>query len=148
MLVCVLALAVTTGCSDDDDSGTGPDGGGTFTAKIDGQDWAATLITGVNTNGVINIVGSAPNTTTGTNMQINIAGMLTEGTTTYPSFTSTFTYGAGNAAGADAYVATAGQLVISDLDDSHVEGTFSVTVTQSGSGNTVSITEGSFHVEF
>lgn len=124
--------------------------GGSMSAKIDGQEWSATLATqGTKVNGVLALGG------TGSGGQININLMSYSGPGTFqlggsmtnPNHASYTTTSQPIVSYSNMVGQGSGQIVISSDADGYLEGTFNFTAKNPTSGNVVNVTEGKFKIK-
>lgn len=171
ILMALVALNYNS-CSTDDDGG---DGGaaaeGTITAKINGANFsstpAATSATSVTVNGVtqVALVGSELSGGNSRNFAIQLISVEGEGTyqigvmddTGIIPVVATYTEASGDAGGnveTTSWVApfddtVAGELNIAEFTDTKIRGTFNFTAkNQEDSSDEISVTEGSFNINF
>lgn len=167
LLIAIVTIA-TTSCKTDDDGG---DGGaaasGTLIATVDGDNYesevAGTSATRVNAGGITTIVLNANSTAAGSNkvFAITMNGIDSEGTYDIgggANISINALYIEGMATGpSDPDVQTwqapfddtvAGEMNISEITDTKIEGTFSFVGTNAEDQSTRTITEGSFNINF
>jgi len=152
--ITILGAAVISGCNKKDDENAEPDNNtstGTFTCKVNGTSWTASLaVVATNSGGVLTVTGSDSNagqcqviisnpSGTGTyalggSMTNQSNGRWTQGTGQEDTFTTMLGQGSGS-------------VEITELSDTKVKGNFSFTAKNSA-GTDVSITEGSFTSTF
>ncbi len=149
LLTILLSLTLITGCdSGGGDDGGGLEGGGTVSAKVAGSSFNATVVTALNTNGVLAIganLGASSSTQEQFNLTVNNAS------------TGTFQFGIGGAIGIyskgssvsnlKAYTALSGSIELDEFSSGGASGTFSFTGRTTG-GESLQVTEGQFDVTF
>lgn len=156
-LLSVLLLAVCAACGGSDGpTGPGGPGGpnnGSFTARIDGTNWAATIITPsmAQTTGHVSAVGSGSPTFS---LAFAWQDQLTTGTWTIGTGGQSIGFNANMIQGGQVWVAGAGMgsgtLTITTRTASRVAGTFSFTLmpSQGGATGNRQVTNGQFDVTF
>lgn len=167
LVTLLLAIGLFTfSCKSDDDGGSGGSAvSGTITAKVDGT--TVTTMKEVTfadlTNGMLSISGN----TGGTNARIfamNIVEFDGEGTYPISSDGNIFNSGSyqemsidiNNPTGAESSIWQApyagggaiGEIKVSKVTDTHIEGTFHFKAKNSEDGSIKNITDGSFNVDF
>lgn len=149
-MLLIFGVALTS-CKKDNDSGDpgGGTGSGTLTLNYDGTSWNASLaVVGVNTNGVVNVTGSDSQAHQASVILYGATGPGTYEVTTGLQNQLRWTEGLGQE---DTYVANGilgtGTIVVTELTDSKVVGTFSFTGYNT-SGNSKEITDGQFSATF
>lgn len=156
LLTLSLSLAACDSGGDDD---IDPIALGSMTATVGGSSWNAANATAnvitVAGNRTLAISGATVGTQITTmTLTITAIGGAAIGTGTYSlsdevtdnvfgsaTYLPTFNPG-------DAYASTAGTVTISEIDDDHVEGTFSFTGQVAASGETITVADGRFNVGY
>lgn len=139
----LFSLLAVAACGD----GTGPGSGG-MSARIDGANWSAVDAGALQQQGAISLAGS---NATGTTIAF---AWMDEGTGTYTIGTSVGTNASFTIPGQGIWSASvaqgSGTITVTNRTDDRVAGTFSFVMEPAGGGatGTVTITEGSFDVEF
>lgn len=157
---CLLLLALSLNLAACD-SGGGDDSIalGSMTATVGGSSWDAA-------NATANVITAAGNRTlaiSGATVGTQITTMSLTITAIGGAAIGTGTYALGDDATdnvfgsatylptfnpADAYSSTSGTVTISEIDDDHVEGTFSFTGQVAASGETITVADGRFNVGY
>jgi hypothetical protein len=152
---CLLAVLITlvAGCGSDDPAGPGGPGNnslsnGSFTARIDGADFAASAAAVVSSGGLVSIgAGDASGKTLG-------FAWLDAGPGTYPIGSPAATVGTHTFAGntwSASLAQGSGSIVVTTSAANRVAGTFSFVLqpdTASGATGTRTVTDGSFDLTF
>lgn len=154
LLTLSLSLAACDSGGDDDSIALG-----SMTATVGGSSWNAA-------NATANVITAAGNRTlaiSGATVGAQITTMTLTITAIGGAAIGTGTYSLGDDATdnvfgsanylptfnpGDAYVSTAGTVTISEIDDDHVEGTFSFTGRVTASGETITVADGRFNVGY
>lgn len=148
ILITLFAVISFSSCKKSNDSDP-VTGNGTISLSYDGTAWSATLaVQAVNTNGVINITGSDSNAHQAAVTLLGATGPGTYEITSIGQNQLRWTEGLGTN---DTYSANgivgSGSIVVDELSDTHIKGTFSFTG-QNTNGDTRTITNGKFEADF
>ena len=148
LLIFVSTIAFTS-CKKTEDTGTPSTGNGSLSLKHGGSSWNASLaVQGVNTNGVISITGSDSQAR---QAAVTLFGVSATGTYKISQGSQHSLRWTEGLASEQTYVANGilgtGTIVITELSDSGIKGTFSFNGMNTN-GASKSISEGAFDVKF
>lgn len=154
LFILLLALTFTFSSCKKEEEDTAPNSEGSITAKVNGQPFDATLSVQATLSSSVFAFAGSGTTSANDVRQINISIADYNGTGTY-NFSvagSTAIWSEGTSA-SDIYTANfiigSGQVVITEVTDSEIKGTFEFTGSNAGGGGseTRTITEGKFNVK-
>lgn len=156
ILLCMLMGFATYSCKSDDDGGDGPAGAGTFTAKVNGENFTGLegTVIAQTSNGALVVNGGTEDSET-----IQIIIPVYDGVGTYPlNFMNlgTYAYLPDSSNPDPSTVVTystatnngSGEINISAMDGSSVSGTFHFTAGNlTNTSQTVNVTDGEFNIQ-